>query len=207
MSNGWERVRAVRIEIDYETVATVTVFENSTQAEGAFEPLLAVGISRPLIHTGHLAPGRYQCRDPSLDEVTAGVLAGAALGLLAGVSVGLAVAAASGRRDPELFVSLAAIVMACTVVGSLVGSAIRAHYDDDVAASIDLTHTNSPVLLLVETHSLPATRRARQALTETAALATLDPSTCAAVSSMPLTALTTNDETHLEYWSNRALAG
>jgi hypothetical protein len=206
MPNDRERVRAVRIEIDYETVATVTVFENSKQAEGAFELLREVGISRPLIHTRDLAPGRYQCRDPSLDEVTAGVLSGAALGMLAGVTVGLAFAAASGRRDPELFVSLAAIVIACTVVGSLVGSAIRARYDDDVAASIDLTHTNSAVLVLVETHSLPATRRARQALTETAALATLDPSTCAAVTSMPLTALTANDELDLQSRSNRALA-
>jgi hypothetical protein len=182
----------MRTEIDYETVPTVTVFEDSGLTEGAFKRLRAVGIPEAAIHTAALAPGRYQCRDASLDEETAGVLWGAALGFVAGVSLGLAIAATSGRRDPELFVSLAAIAMACTVVGSLVGSAIRAHYDDDVAASIDLSDTRSAVLVLVETHSVWATRRVRKALTDSAVMATLDPNTCAALDSMPLTALTAN---------------
>ncbi len=166
----------MKTQTDYETDPTLAIFDNPERAEEARRRLQALGISDQVIRQAPLAPGRYQCVDPSFGEEVSGILRGAEVGLPAGAVLGVGMAASLGGAGLEVFAGLAgAGAVIGAVVGSLEGAAIRAHYDDDVAQWIEVSDGGSTVLLVVGTHSDGTTGRTRQALRRAGALAFLDP--------------------------------
>jgi hypothetical protein len=164
-------------QLDYEIDPTLAVFSSAAHAEQAAGELQKLGIARGAVHQLPLRPGTYQLVDHSLGQEWAGITRGAEFGLPAGAALGLGVAATlGGGSAPEMLAGFAASGAAVgALVGALEGAAMRAHYDDDVAQTIELPDGTEAVLLVVQTRSDGTTGRARNALRTAGALGFLDP--------------------------------
>lgn len=166
----------MKTQTDYETDVSLAVFESAGQAEVGIVHLRAHRIDVHAARMGALSAGSYQCIDPSLGELVAGIVRGAELGAPTGAVLGLGGALFLSHGGPEIVVGLVVggLVIGA-LFGSLIGAAVRAHYDDDVALRIDVRDRSPVVLLLVETHSTWLAGPPRQVLRRAGALAFLDP--------------------------------
>lgn len=156
---------------DYETEPTVAVFDSPDDARRAVSELRARRFDIAAIGEEPLAPGRYQAEDPSLWEVTAGMIRGALLGAPVGVLFGIGQAALLPSEPTRLV--LAGGVLGGALLGAYFGAIQRTRFDDDQAEWVDVPDGARRELVAVYT-SGPAPR-IRQLLRRTGARAFLDP--------------------------------
>ena len=126
-----------------------------------------------------LGPGRYQTKDITLEEENTGFRRGTVIGAPIGAAVGLGMAIAVPEARAAVLAGMAAAgTFRGGVIGGFVGSILRAHFDDDSAAMIEMPANNTAVLLVVHTTGGMGaqTGRARAALHRAGAIGFLDPS-------------------------------
>src|SRR5688572_24475479 len=134
-------------QLDYETEPILAAFETPEQAHDAIQGLRAAGIPDGNVVQVRLLPGRYQAEDQSLHEEGDGVRRGAVLGAPIGAAVGLGLAAVlPSGAGPFVVAGLAGMgALDGAILGGFVGAIARAHFDDDVAGTIEVPE-NSPMV-------------------------------------------------------------
>ena len=164
-------------QIDYETEPILAVFKSPAEAQTAIERLRAAGIPDGNVAHVKLPPGRYHSEDQSLHEEGIGVRRGAAFGAPVGAAVGICLAAVlPAGVGPFVIAGLAGIgAVDGAILGGFVGAISRAHFDDDVAGTIEVLDGGAEVLVTV--HAGGASNeaaRAREALQRAGSLGFLD---------------------------------
>jgi hypothetical protein len=165
----------MRVQSDYETEVTLAVYAQVGHVRSALQALRQIGVKTSTIRLASLYPGTYQCVDPSGADQVSGVLRGAGIGAPIGALLGLGMAVLVRALTADVYLWLA--VAGCgagALVGSMVGFARRARYDDDLAQTITVQDDHSALLVRVEAPAWLA-RTARRELKRTGAIAFLDP--------------------------------
>jgi hypothetical protein len=160
-------------QIDYEAEIHMAVFRSAEPAEVAARALRSAGIEH--IRTP-LPPGRYQVADPRLRRYTRAVIGAAIVGGVIGAIIGAGLALWFFGIATQIATWFAvAGAGGGAVIGGLVGLEVRARYDADVAATVDVT--SEPGAIVITTHTTQASgsgAKARKILREAGAVAFLD---------------------------------
>jgi hypothetical protein len=162
---------------DYETEPILAVFRTTDEALDALQRLRAAGIPEANVARVALPPGRYQAEDHTLHDEGDGVRHGAAIGAPIGAAVGLGLAAVlPSGMGPVVVAGLAGMgAVDGAILGGFVGAIARAHFDDDVAGTIEVPADGSMVLVAVHAGGASnESARARDALKRAGAVAFLD---------------------------------
>jgi hypothetical protein len=160
-------------QTDYEAVILLAAFRSVESAQAADKALQEAGIE----HTqSALQPGRYQVADPRLRTYTRVIVGAAIAGALVGAIVGVVVAVRLvGAAWPTAFFFAVAGAGGGAIIGSLIGLAMRAQYDDDVARTIEVAA--DPPAALITTYirrTGPNQARVHAILEQAGAIAYLD---------------------------------